>query len=152
MKFKMFGVVFGLALLAVTLSAGAPAAARTGAAKAAGAAGKAQILACTLDPSMAQGGWVSESYVFAIKGDSVAVADRIALVTNGNQPIEGKVVDSSAKKMAFSWTATTRDSRGQITKMAYRGSYFPATGKVIVKAKPTGYRNTFEARGTCTSK
>ena len=26
------------------------------------------------------------------------------------------------------------------------------TGKVIVKAKPTGYRNTFEARGTCTSK
>ena len=147
----MFGAAIAVSLLAATLSSATPAEAKS-APKTADEAGKAQILTCTLDPSKAQGGWVSESYVFAITGDSVSVADRVALKTNGNQPVQGKISDTTAKKIAFSWTTVIRSISGQVTRMAYRGSYYPETGKVIVKAKPTGYRNNFEARGTCTSK
>lgn len=120
-----------------------------------GAAGAAQAkttldaLECRLSPSNAQKGWIAREYLVARKGGGIVVADGITLALNKGKPAEVEIVEDTEKRLTIRWRLATSDSSGQGAIMDYRLTYLPPMGKVIVGARPGGYMDKFEARGTC---
>lgn len=114
----------------------------------------ALTLECSINPGSAGGGYVTDVYVFRTDD-----ATGQALAADGwiqhyhGAPISAKVAEDTARKLVLTWTLQMTNSTGQQTKMQYRASYFRQTGKVTVRAVPGGgYGNSFEGRGTCTSR
>jgi hypothetical protein len=111
----------------------------------------ALTLECTIPPSSAGGGYITETYVFHHDaGDSTAVASDGVIIYFFDAPIEAKVTGDTDKKLVLSWNVPMTNRSGQQTKMMYRATYFRQTGQMTVRATPgSGYANSFEGRGTC---
>jgi hypothetical protein len=106
---------------------------------------------CALDVPRADN-WVPSQLVIQHDADTgrVIVNDPIISSLIG-QPVEGKVDIDNAKRVTFLWEIPEVKNRAsQYTpRFLYRATYLKTTGVVSVAAKPTGYPNSFEARGTC---
>lgn len=115
--------------------------------------GFATVLDCKVDAGTALGGWISPQYIFEYDADAATVKVVDGLILSEVQaPVDGKVADSSAKRVTFTWAVMTKDNRGQLVKMLYRATYFHKTKAVTVSGTPSGYRGNFSARGSCTTK
>jgi hypothetical protein len=113
---------------------------------------QALTLDCVLQPTESSNGWVTDHYVFQHepKSDKAVASDAIILHYVGN-PVAARVSDDTTAKLVLSWNIQMTNSSGQMTKMQYRAAYFRSTGKITVRATPSGYSNNFEARGSCKS-
>ena len=90
--------------------------------------------------------------VFSVSGDgSVQVNDGIIQTENGG-PMAAKVTSNDEKRIILTWSLDVINPSMQTTRMAYRASFERASNKIRVSAKPSGYANDFEGRGTCTQK
>jgi len=112
----------------------------------------ALTLECSMKPSNAGGGYITETYVLLHDESSgkALASDGLIQHFNGG-PIDAKVTDDTAKKLVMTWTVTITNSTGQPAVMRFRASYFKATRQITIRAMPGGYDNSFEGRGVCKS-
>ncbi|CAN0605203.1 unnamed protein product [Ectocarpus sp. 12 AP-2014] len=94
-------------------------------------------------------GWVpAEILIEHSENGGARVHDEIVDQFSGG-PQDAVLKEDSAKKLVVSWVVPTRDGNGQLTKMRYRAAMLKSSGKVIMTAKPVGYRDHFSGRGAC---
>ncbi|WP_192931188.1 hypothetical protein [Gemmobacter serpentinus] len=103
---------------------------------------------CSIKASQAGMGWIAPTIIFAMQGDRVAVIDGIVHAKNNGKPVEATVVEQTDKKLVLRWELAL-SNRGQSTIMRYRAVLFHETGKITVDARPAGYDNKLQDRGTC---
>jgi hypothetical protein len=108
---------------------------------------------CSLTVSAANG-WVPEQVVILHDtGTGAVLVNDPMIFAYAGKPVEGEVVDESAKKIAFAWTVGFVTNRSaQTAKFRYRAAIIKEKMTVTITASPLGYRNNFVARGTCTAK
>jgi hypothetical protein len=110
----------------------------------------AKFLDCTLSPSDDDNNWLTERYVFKIdEAEGTVLVDDGLIEYVNKGPISGKLVDDSEVKILVTWDLITRSLSGQRTKMIFRGTYFVKLKQFQLRSKPMGYRNDYEANGTC---
>ena len=63
--------------------------------------------------------------------------------------IDAKLIAATPAKTVFTWSVLASNSAGQRTRMVYRAVLFTAGAEFSVMARPSGYDNTFSARGNC---
>jgi len=115
---------------------------------------QALTLECTLKPTNAGGGYVTELYVLQYDEASgqAIVSDQLIMYFNDEQPMKAKVSEDSKGKLVLTWNIQMTNATGQMTKMQFRASYFKGNKSITVRAVPGGgYANDFEGRGTCKS-
>lgn len=113
---------------------------------------QALTLDCTLKPTESSSGWVTDRYVLQHDpetGNALA-SDAIILHYLG-APVSADVSADTSVKLVLTWNVQMTNTSGQMTKMQYRAAFFKADGKITVRAVPSGFSNTFEARGSCKS-
>jgi hypothetical protein len=111
----------------------------------------ARTILCSTDAGRAQGGWISDKYLFEFDlATGVATAlDGVADYYEGG-PVRADLGGSEDKKVTFSWLINAKSKSGQLTKMQYRASWFPSKNKLTVRGIPgAGYAGGFQASGTC---
>ena len=102
-----------------------------------------------LEPTL---GWITERYIIVHDtgtGEATAVDAIVNAISGG--PIPAKVSGKTKSKTAFTWSFRSNDTRNRSATTEYRAAIY-ADGKITITAKPLGYSNMFEARGTCTVK
>lgn len=111
-----------------------------------------RIYECTMKNLAPTMGWIAEKYVISYDdaAGKATVDDPITLHFVG-EPGDAKVTGKTDKKVAFVWLVQARDSASQQAKIQYRAAVY-VDGTVTITARPGGYGNMFEARGTCTVK
>lgn len=107
---------------------------------------------CTMKNLAPAMGWITEKY-FVLYDDAVGTAKVEDAITQHvvGKPVEAKVTGKTDQKVAFVWAVQSKDSGSQQVKMQYRAAVY-VDGTVTITARPAGYGNMFEARGTCTVK
>jgi hypothetical protein len=113
---------------------------------------QALTLECSITPSNAGGGYVTDLYVLQYDEASgqAIVSDGLIMYYNNEQPMKAKVSDDTASKLVLTWNVQMTNSTGQMTKMQFRASYFKGNKSITVRAVPGGgYVNNFEGRGKC---
>lgn len=110
----------------------------------------ASTLECKLPVTGAGGGYITGLYyVQHEEGSTEAiVSDEVIMYYNDEQPITARVSDDTDAKLVLTWNIQMTNS-GQMTKMQYRAAWFRKSGLLAIRAKPGGYSNSFEGRGTC---
>lgn len=111
---------------------------------------EALTLDCAISSSRSNRSWVTPRYIIKVDeaGTSAEVLDSQSKHYNGG-PIAAKISENSDKKLAAVWDMKVRSSTGQVTIMKYRAAYLKPSAKVIIRATPAGFRNSFEGRGSC---
>jgi hypothetical protein len=64
-------------------------------------------------------------------------------------PVQGEVVEQTAKRIVFAWTFAATDKRGNSSDLAYRLSLTQGGRAAQISAIPKGYDNTWSASGEC---
>lgn len=114
-----------------------------------GAPLSAQAYRCTVKETGGSTGWIAPEMIFGIdQGGGVQVNDGIIQTVNGG-PMDAKVSSDNETRIVFTWSLDMTNADVQSTRMAYRATFDRATQKIRVAAKPAGYANDFEGRGTC---
>ena len=110
----------------------------------------ALMLECRIPQTSAGGGYVTGVYIFQHEdgSDEAIVSDEVIMYFNDEQPMTAKVTADTPKKLVFSWNVLMTNA-GQTTRMQYRAAFFRENNTVTIRAKPGGYVNDFEGRGTC---
>lgn len=103
---------------------------------------------CSIAQSQNGRGWIAPQIVFAMQGNTVAVMDGIIHNRNSSKPLPAEVVEHTDKKLVLRWQMAL-SNRGEQTIMRYRAALFLQTGKVTVDARPAGYDDKLQERGTC---
>ena len=65
------------------------------------------------------------------------------------KPISVTVKDDTEKRLMMLWEVPLHNGTGQATIMRFRAVVFKQNDKVTIQARPTGYSNMFEGRGSC---
>ncbi|SEM90628.1 hypothetical protein SAMN04488103_102405 [Gemmobacter aquatilis] len=106
---------------------------------------------CTITARQ-RGSWVPPGFTVAHDPamKSVVVQDPVLDKYNA-KPTGGRLVTDSAQRISFRWEAKGLRNRAnqRTVSMQYYMSYFKATGKVMLTAKPLGYPNNFRGDGVC---
>lgn len=89
--------------------------------------------------------------VFAIDADQGAamVVDQMIYYYNDGRGIEAEISEMTGKKMVFTWDLPMTNRSGQNTVMRFRGVLQRPSMRLLVSAKPHGYRSHFTGRGVC---
>jgi hypothetical protein len=106
---------------------------------------------CTITVPATQN-WVPEQLVIAHDAATGKVTVNDPLIHHYvGHPVEGRVAVDNAARITFAWGLKhlTNKSQQFATEMAYRATYIKATGQMSISARPLGYSNTFDARGSC---
>ena len=103
---------------------------------------------CTLPQTEKGGGWIAPQVIFVIEGDEAAVYDGVIHAQKG-KPIHAKVVENTDAKIAIRWEMGMRDGSGSSFIMRYKATLMQKSKVVTVTARPAGYDNKLEERGTC---
>jgi hypothetical protein len=105
---------------------------------------------CTLKETGKRSGWVSvDMYVHVSSNKQEIVVEDAVIQSFGKQSVNAKVGDATAAGLAFRWSVDTRSTSNQKARIEYRATLSEDTMKIRVHARPTGYSNDFEGRGTC---
>mgnify|MGYP001076966942 CR=1 FL=1 len=116
------------------------------------AVSQALTLDCTLNPTQSSSGWVTDRYVLQHDPETgSAVASDAVILHYIGTPVAATVAEDTKAKLVLTWKVRMTNNVGQTTTMLYRAAYFKTTGKITVRAVPSGYANIFEARGRCRS-
>ena len=109
----------------------------------------AQSYYCTLKETGRRTGWISPDMYVHIAADAREIVVEDAVMQHfGTQSVNAKVGDITASGILFRWSVDTR-AGNQWARIEYRATLSQDSMKIRVQAKPTGYSNEFEARGTC---
>ena len=110
-----------------------------------------QLYLCAVNDGQEDGNWISADYAFVVDPETgmVVVSDPVILHFNKNQPIDAKLIAATPAKTVFTWSVLASNSAGQRTRMVYRAVLFTAGAEFSVLARPSGYDNSFSARGNC---
>ncbi|NUB43402.1 hypothetical protein GEU84_003310 [Fertoebacter nigrum] len=114
------------------------------------AAAEPVIYQCAIAESNAGGGYLSPQVIIshdAATGEAI-VYDAIVHHVHG-KPIPAKIVQADAKRLTVSWRVTLRNGTGQVTQMSYRAVYLKGLKSFMLSARPSGFEDIFEGRGTC---
>ena len=110
----------------------------------------ATTLECKLPVTGAGGGYITGLYYIQHEEGSpeAIVSDEVIMYYNNEQPMTARVSADTDVKLVFTWNVQMTNS-GQMTRMQYRAAWFRKNGLLTIRAKPGGYSNSFEGRGTC---
>lgn len=112
-------------------------------------AAEAKVLDCKVTPIQNEG-WLTDRYVFSIDEAKGTVMVDDGLIEYFNKgPIAGKLVENSDIRIAVTWELMTSNQSGQRSKMTFRGTYFVKLNQFQLTMKPMGYRDVYDANGTC---
>lgn len=103
---------------------------------------------CTMPQTRNGGGWIAPQIIFAVEGDEGVVYDGVIQYKLG-KPIAAKVVEDSEAKLAIRWEMGLTDGSGHSFIMRYKATILHKSKVAIVSARPAGYDNKLEERGTC---
>ena len=105
---------------------------------------------CTMKNLGPAKGWITERYILTHDSatDSATALDGILQAQAGG-PVPAKVSGKTSAKLAFSWSLRGKDTSNKTPTMEYRAAVYK-DGAITLTARPLGYSNMFEARGTCT--
>lgn len=96
------------------------------------------------------GGYIADDVVIGLDRTNARaiVADGLTLyATDG--PVEASIRQNTDKRLGLAWRVPLTNRGGQTTIMKYSGTLqFPSMRFGIV-ATPSGFQNTFTARGAC---
>lgn len=112
--------------------------------------GQAMVIDCKFPIDAGNLGWLSDRYIFEYDevGGTARVIDGLIQEAVGKPiPATPKIV--SAKQTAFNWTVMSKNTVGSYVKMVMRATYFKGDKTMIVAGKPSGFRESFDQRGTC---
>lgn len=121
------------------------------------AAGAAQakpvVYDCVTTAGAAGGGYIQPQIVLShdTATGQVMVYDAIVQQLNG-KPLAARIVEENDKRLTVAWRMLIKDVTGNPTQMDYRAVYLKGPKSFLVSARPSGYDNLFEGRGTCTVK
>jgi hypothetical protein len=112
---------------------------------------QALTLECTVDNTIAGGGYITDLYILQYDEASgqAIVSDGLILYFNEEQPMKAKVSSDTANKLVLTWDVQLTNSTGQMTRMLFRASYFKTNKTLLVRAVPSGFSDNFEGRGNC---
>ncbi|MBL8563027.1 MAG: hypothetical protein JNN06_12180 [Gemmobacter sp.] len=103
---------------------------------------------CTMPQTENGKGWIAPQIIFAVAGDEAVVYDGVIHNKRG-KPISAKVVEDTEAKLAIRWEMGMRDGSGNSAIMRYKATLLRKNNVAIVTARPAGYDNKLEERGTC---
>lgn len=103
---------------------------------------------CTMPKTENGGGWIAPQMIFVVEEDEAVVYDGVIHAFKG-KPIPAKVVENSDAKIALRWEMGMRDGSGNSFIMRYKATLMLNSKVVTVTARPAGYDNKLEERGTC---
>lgn len=103
---------------------------------------------CTIPQTENGGGWIAPQVIFVVEEDEAVVYDGVIHSQKG-KPIAAKVVENSEAKIAIRWEMGMRDGSGNSFIMRYKATMMHNSKIVTVTARPAGYDNKLEERGTC---
>lgn len=94
-------------------------------------------------------GLITERYIIVhdTGTDEATAVDAILKSISGG-PVPAEVASKTKAKTAFTWSFRSNDTKNRSATTEYRAAIY-TDGKITITAKPLGYRNMFEARGTC---
>lgn len=111
-----------------------------------------QTYVCLLTQGAKEGTWISPQVVILHDpANGLVVVNDPVVMTFGGQPVAGEVKVDNDKRITFGWDVREIVATGgrKAMTMRYRGTFVKATGAFSLAAKPLGYSNGFEGRGTC---
>lgn len=110
----------------------------------------AKFVDCAVSPGDDDNNWLTERYVFKIdEAEGTVLVDDGLIEYVNKGPISGDLVENSDVRIVVAWDLITLSRSGQRTKMIFRGTYFVKLKQFQLRSKPMGYRNDYEANGTC---
>jgi len=118
---------------------------------AAGAAcAKPVIYDCTIPPSNAGGGYIQPQMVVShdVASGSVLVYDAL-IETETGAPLAASITEETPKRLTITWKLVVKDNGGNVAKMDYRAVYLKGDKSFLVSARPSGFDNQFQGRGSC---
>lgn len=107
---------------------------------------------CQIPQTRGQLGWIPEVlFIARLDGaKSVTVSDPLVLHYNG-EPVAGKVAVDNSRRVTFAWDLDFQN-RGQSGTMSYRATYVKGNKVLTISARPLGYSNNINGKGTCVLK
>ena len=105
---------------------------------------------CTLKETGKRSGWISiDMYVHIAPDKNEIVVEDAVMQHFGKDSVNAKVGNPGSAGLVFRWSVDTRNASKQRARIEYRATLSEETLKICVHARPTGYSNDFEGRGTC---
>lgn len=117
--------------------------------------GLAKTYDCKLGKTKANESWAIPPHIVIVEKDGeVAVIDGLIQEVHG-KPIAGRIAVDNTKRTTFTWSVdkvkvtADQSSSSRTANFVYRLTYYKANGGSIATMKPTGYGNSFRAKGKC---